>query len=101
MHECLILYTVPSLSLCSLSLHPYLSLFFTCASTSPTGGTAQALERQKEYSDAIRNERDELRDEVVQLKDILKVLSHLKGVGPLNMQQWPLKQGFSIVVMQL
>uniref|UniRef100_A0A8C7F8E5 Leucine-rich repeat flightless-interacting protein 2 n=1 Tax=Oncorhynchus kisutch TaxID=8019 RepID=A0A8C7F8E5_ONCKI len=32
-----------------------------------------ALERQKEYSDAIRNERDELRDEVVQLKDILKV----------------------------
>nr|XP_029515463.1 uncharacterized protein LOC115129292 isoform X2 [Oncorhynchus nerka] len=31
-----------------------------------------ALERQKEYSDAIRNERDELRDEVVQLKDILK-----------------------------
>ncbi|XP_042587166.1 leucine-rich repeat flightless-interacting protein 1-like isoform X25 [Cyprinus carpio] len=31
-----------------------------------------ALERQKEFSDAIRNERDELRDEVVQLKDILK-----------------------------
>ncbi|KAI4889644.1 hypothetical protein NFI96_020112, partial [Prochilodus magdalenae] len=31
-----------------------------------------ALERQKEYSDAIRNERDELRDEVVQLRDILK-----------------------------
>ncbi|XP_062861858.1 leucine-rich repeat flightless-interacting protein 2 isoform X8 [Trichomycterus rosablanca] len=31
-----------------------------------------ALEKQKEYSDAIRNERDELRDEVVQLKDILK-----------------------------
>ncbi|XP_036396954.1 leucine-rich repeat flightless-interacting protein 2 isoform X2 [Megalops cyprinoides] len=31
-----------------------------------------ALERQKEYSDAIRNERDELRDEVVQLKDVLK-----------------------------
>uniref|UniRef100_A0AAY4B9X1 Leucine rich repeat (in FLII) interacting protein 1a n=1 Tax=Denticeps clupeoides TaxID=299321 RepID=A0AAY4B9X1_9TELE len=39
-----------------------------------------ALERQKEYSDAIRNERDELRDEVVQLKDILKVqLRPLKG----------------------
>lgn len=33
----------------------------------------QALEKQKVYSDAIRNERDELRDEVVQLKDILKV----------------------------
>ncbi|KAI5624014.1 dentin sialophosphoprotein isoform X17 [Silurus asotus] len=31
-----------------------------------------ALERQKEFSDAIRNERDELRDEVVQLKDSLK-----------------------------
>ncbi|KAJ8410594.1 hypothetical protein AAFF_G00194980 [Aldrovandia affinis] len=31
-----------------------------------------ALERQKEYADAIRNERDELRDEVVQLKDVLK-----------------------------
>lgn len=35
--------------------------------------SSQALERQKEYSDAIRNERDDLRDEVVQLKDILKV----------------------------
>ncbi|XP_056610397.1 uncharacterized protein LOC130427203 isoform X4 [Triplophysa dalaica] len=39
-----------------------------------------ALERQKEFSDAIRNERDELRDEVVQIKDILKkhgiVLGH-------------------------
>lgn len=34
----------------------------------------QALERQKEYTDAIRIERDELREEVVKLKDILKVL---------------------------
>uniref|UniRef100_A0AAQ5XHE5 Leucine rich repeat (in FLII) interacting protein 1a n=1 Tax=Amphiprion ocellaris TaxID=80972 RepID=A0AAQ5XHE5_AMPOC len=34
-----------------------------------------ALERQKEYTDAIRIERDELREEVVQLKDILKVLA--------------------------
>uniref|UniRef100_A0A673B5H3 Uncharacterized protein n=1 Tax=Sphaeramia orbicularis TaxID=375764 RepID=A0A673B5H3_9TELE len=33
-----------------------------------------ALERQKEYTDAIRVERDELREEVVKLKDILKVL---------------------------
>uniref|UniRef100_A0A665UVK9 Uncharacterized protein n=1 Tax=Echeneis naucrates TaxID=173247 RepID=A0A665UVK9_ECHNA len=32
-----------------------------------------ALERQKEYTDAIRTERDELREEVVKLKDILKV----------------------------
>ncbi|XP_041929082.1 uncharacterized protein lrrfip1a isoform X4 [Alosa sapidissima] len=39
-----------------------------------------ALERQKEYSDAIRNERDELRDEVVQLKDILK--KHGIVLGP-------------------
>ncbi|KAA8588345.1 hypothetical protein FQN60_001539, partial [Etheostoma spectabile] len=31
-----------------------------------------ALERQKEYTDAIRIERDELREEVVQLRDILK-----------------------------
>lgn len=39
------------------------------------GGSAQALERQKEYTDAIRIERDELREEAVKLKDILKVLS--------------------------
>lgn len=38
------------------------------------GGSAQALERQKEYTDAIRIERDELREEAVKLKDILKVL---------------------------
>ncbi|XP_056882924.1 leucine-rich repeat flightless-interacting protein 2 isoform X14 [Takifugu flavidus] len=31
-----------------------------------------ALERQKEYTDAIRIERDDLREEVVKLKDILK-----------------------------
>ncbi|XP_058248842.1 leucine-rich repeat flightless-interacting protein 2-like isoform X2 [Hemibagrus wyckioides] len=39
-----------------------------------------ALEKQKEYSDAIRTERDELRDEVVQLKDILK--KHGIVLGP-------------------
>ncbi|XP_073701416.1 leucine-rich repeat flightless-interacting protein 2 isoform X17 [Garra rufa] len=39
-----------------------------------------ALERQKEFSDAIRNERDDLRDEVVQLKDILK--KHGIVLGP-------------------
>ncbi|KAM6984947.1 leucine-rich repeat flightless-interacting protein 2 [Aplochiton taeniatus] len=39
-----------------------------------------ALERQKEYSDAVRTERDELRDEVVQLKDILK--KHGIVLGP-------------------
>uniref|UniRef100_A0A673B3J0 Uncharacterized protein n=1 Tax=Sphaeramia orbicularis TaxID=375764 RepID=A0A673B3J0_9TELE len=40
-----------------------------------------ALERQKEYTDAIRVERDELREEVVKLKDILKVLGLNFGNG--------------------
>lgn len=39
----------------------------------PPWVSAQALERQKEYTDAIRTERDELREETVKLKDILKV----------------------------
>ncbi|XP_040004327.1 leucine-rich repeat flightless-interacting protein 2 isoform X12 [Xiphias gladius] len=39
-----------------------------------------ALERQKEYTDAIRTERDELREEVVKLKDILK--KHGIVLGP-------------------
>ncbi|XP_032385411.1 leucine-rich repeat flightless-interacting protein 2 isoform X21 [Etheostoma spectabile] len=39
-----------------------------------------ALERQKEYTDAIRIERDELREEVVQLRDILK--KHGIVLGP-------------------
>ncbi|KAM9850953.1 leucine-rich repeat flightless-interacting protein 2 isoform 3-T3 [Aulostomus maculatus] len=39
-----------------------------------------ALERQKEYTDAIRVERDELREEVVTLKDILK--KHGIVLGP-------------------
>ncbi|XP_043988866.1 leucine-rich repeat flightless-interacting protein 1 isoform X5 [Gambusia affinis] len=39
-----------------------------------------ALERQKEYSDAIRLERDELREETVKLKDILK--KHGIVLGP-------------------
>lgn len=55
-----------------LPASPFLShlcfLFLAC------GAAVQALERQKEFTDAIRNERDELRDEVVQLKDVLKVL---------------------------
>lgn len=48
---------------------------FTVFHTMQLGHPAQALERQKEYTDAIRIERDELREEVVNLKDILKVLS--------------------------
>nr|XP_020462170.1 uncharacterized protein LOC109963749 isoform X5 [Monopterus albus] len=39
-----------------------------------------ALERQKEYTDAIRIERDELREEVVKVKDILK--KHGIVLGP-------------------
>ncbi|XP_028991782.1 leucine-rich repeat flightless-interacting protein 2 isoform X22 [Betta splendens] len=39
-----------------------------------------ALERQKEYTDAIRVERDELREEVVKLKDVLK--KHGIVLGP-------------------
>ncbi|XP_068602310.1 leucine-rich repeat flightless-interacting protein 2 [Brachionichthys hirsutus] len=39
-----------------------------------------ALERQKEYSDAIRLERDELREEVVKLKDILKKHGIVSGL---------------------
>ncbi|XP_074514548.1 uncharacterized protein lrrfip1a isoform X5 [Sebastes fasciatus] len=39
-----------------------------------------ALERQKEYTDPIRVERDELREEVVKLKDILK--KHGIVLGP-------------------
>ncbi|CAB1415843.1 unnamed protein product [Pleuronectes platessa] len=39
-----------------------------------------ALERQKEYIDAIRTERDELREEAVKLKDILK--KHGIVLGP-------------------
>lgn len=53
-------------------LYTFLLTFFH---TLPLLGPAQALERQKEYTDAIRIERDELREEVVTLKDILKVLS--------------------------
>lgn len=48
---------------------------FHLLSHSDPRGSAQALERQKEYTDAIRIERDDLREEVVKLKDILKVLS--------------------------
>ena len=34
---------------------------------------AQALERQKEFFDSVRSERDDLREEVVTLKEELKV----------------------------
>ena len=57
------------------SFHFLYTFLFTFLSHSTTWGATQALERQKEYTDAIRIERDELREEVVKLKDILKVPS--------------------------
>lgn len=57
------------------------SHLLTCAnvlSLSPLP-PAQALERQKEFFDSIRSERDDLREEVVTLKEALKVRSR----GPL------------------
>lgn len=47
-------------------------LFFSSFSL-PVAGLVQALERQKEYSDLIQDERDALRDEVFRLRDALKV----------------------------
>lgn len=49
----------------------HLSLLFS--SPRPAPGLVQALERQKEYSDLTRDERDALRDEVFRLRDALKV----------------------------
>lgn len=40
---------------------------------------AQALERQKEFFDSIRSERDDLRQEAVALKEELKVWSRRPG----------------------
>lgn len=62
------------------SFHLLYTFLFTFFCTLPLGGSAQALERQKEYTDAIRIERDELREEAVKLKDILKVLSQCVNV---------------------
>lgn len=39
----------------------------------PPSAASQALERQTEMSDIVRIERDRLRDEVVRLRDLLKV----------------------------
>lgn len=43
-------------------------LFFPFLSFLPPACGHQALERQKEYFDCIRNERDELRDELADIK---------------------------------
>lgn len=41
-------------------------------------GCIKALERQKEYSDIVHDEREALRDEVCRLRDALKV--ELEGI---------------------
>lgn len=67
-----------TVSVCSSSCQSFPPVASFTLPLSPflrAGGGVQALERQKEYTDAIRLERDELREEVVALKDKLKVLS--------------------------
>lgn len=55
----------------------------------------QALERQKEYFDCIRNERDELRDELADIKGKAKAgevglpKSHKKKNKLKGMSRWP------------
>lgn len=51
--------------------------FFTSSCPLSVLGT-QALERQKDFFDSIRSERDDLRDEVVVLKEQLKVCKRNK-----------------------
>lgn len=51
--------------------------FFTSPRPLSVLGT-QALERQKDFFDSIRSERDDLRDEVVVLKEQLKVCNRNK-----------------------
>lgn len=51
--------------------------FFTSLGPLSVLGT-QALERQKDFFDSIRSERDDLRDEVVVLKEQLKVCKRNK-----------------------
>ncbi|KAL8165576.1 UNVERIFIED_CONTAM: Leucine-rich repeat flightless-interacting protein 2, partial [Gekko kuhli] len=47
-------------------------IFFLCATFFVLPAYTQALERQKEYFDCIRIERDELRDELADLKETMK-----------------------------
>lgn len=68
-------------------LYTFLLTFFLHSATRGCGST-QALERQKEYTDAIRIERDELREETVKLKDILKVLESACVDDYLSCDSW-------------
>ncbi len=52
---------------------PPRSLFSSSSCSSPS--SSQALERQREISDIVRMERDRLREEVVRLRDLLKVFT--------------------------
>lgn len=69
------MFTLLLLLLLSMTLNTCFSFHLTSSLflLPPPWVSAQALERQKEYTDAIRTERDELREETVKLKDILKV----------------------------
>lgn len=57
----------------------------------------QALERQKEYFDCIRKERDELRDELADIKGKAKTAE----VGLKMLQQNGLFQFFCLEISQL
>lgn len=47
-------------------------MFFLCTTFLGLPACTQALERQKEYFDCIKIERDELRDELADLKETTK-----------------------------
>lgn len=71
----------PAFTLCILTImscpHFCGLSFSTCSyafSLFPALLFGQALERQKEYFDCIRNERDELRDELADLKEKTKAV---------------------------
>ena len=56
------------LHVCPESIQLLLCLFSFSLSLVFSRPCGQALERQKEYFDCIRNERDELRDELADIK---------------------------------
>lgn len=79
------------LHVCPESIQLLLCLFSLSLSRVFSHVRGQALERQKEYFDCIRNERDELRDELADIKGKAKA----GEVGPRSktkirgMSCWP------------
>lgn len=63
-------HNVLSASVWPVLLHLFSSWLFSLS----YAAVCQALERQKEYFDCIRNERDELRDELADLKGKYKTV---------------------------